>query len=155
MQVPPRELTQQFPGLRLTLARQMADYRERMATRIAEEREAQSLSREALAHRSGVSYKTIKRIEERKSGRPRAITVRRLAEGLGIDPTELKPPVEAEEDQLDRIEAKLNRLLEAAGLPVDLEDEGEGLERALDEAVRQGGSSGQSSAAPKHASRKK
>jgi transcriptional regulator with XRE-family HTH domain len=108
-------MTQHFPGLRLTLARQMADYRERMATRIQEERKAQSLSREELASRAGVSYKTIKRIEERKVGDPRAVTIRRIAEGLKIDATELKPAVEQEESQLERIEEKMDRILRLIG----------------------------------------
>jgi transcriptional regulator with XRE-family HTH domain len=143
MQVPPHELTQQFPGLRLTLARQMADYRERMATRILEERKSQSLSREALAHKSGVSYKTIKRIEERKNdGEPRAVTIRRLAEGLGIDPTELRPPVEQEEDQLNRIEQKLDRVLELLERQASEEIEADLDELDEDRGRRQAGASG-------------
>jgi transcriptional regulator with XRE-family HTH domain len=88
----------------------MADYRERMAKRIRESREAQSLSRDDLAYKAGVSAKTIKRIEEQKTT-ARPITVRNLAEGLGLDPSELRPSPEWEADQLRRIEANVALIL--------------------------------------------
>lgn len=90
----------------------MADYRKRLAERVEHERERRSFSRETLAARSGVSAKTIKRIEEQKVDRPRPVTIRRLAEALRLPPDQLRPPDDLEEDQLTRIESKLDQLLE-------------------------------------------
>lgn len=89
----------------------MADYRKRLAERLENEREGQSLSRETLALKAGVSDKTIKRIEEQKVDRPRPVTIRRLADALKVEPSDLAPPEELEADQLNRIEQKLDRLL--------------------------------------------
>jgi transcriptional regulator with XRE-family HTH domain len=89
----------------------MADYRKRLAERLENEREAKSFSRETLALKAGVSDKTIKRIEEQRVERPRPVTIRRLADALGIEPSSLAPPEELEADQLNRIEQKLDRLL--------------------------------------------
>jgi transcriptional regulator with XRE-family HTH domain len=114
MSRPPQKETSQIPAFRLTVTRQMADYRRRLAERIEHELQAKSLSREALAHRAGVSEKTVKRLLEQKTDNPRPVTIRRLAEALEVDPTVLRPPPELEADQLNRIERKLNRLLEWA-----------------------------------------
>lgn len=89
----------------------MADYRQRLAERIVRERNAKSISRESLALRSGISEKTIKRLEAGRTDNPRPATIRRLAEALEVDPSILRPPPELEEDQLNRIESKLDRLL--------------------------------------------
>lgn len=110
-QVSPLKNSGQSPVLRLTVARQMADYRKRLAERLENEREGQSLSRETLALKAGVSDKTIKRIEEQKVDRPRPVTIRRLADALKVEPSDLAPPEELEADQLNRIEQKLDRLL--------------------------------------------
>lgn len=106
-----QKITGQSPALRLTVARQMADYRKRLAERLENERESKSLSRETLAIKAGVSDKTIKRIEEQRVARPRPVTIRRIADALGIEPALLAPPEELEEDQLNRIERKLDRVL--------------------------------------------
>jgi transcriptional regulator with XRE-family HTH domain len=90
----------------------MADYRERLAKKLEHERERKSYSQDTLALRSGVSSKTIKRIEEQKVDSPRPVTIRRLADALDIDPAELRPPNELEGDQLERIEAKVDALLD-------------------------------------------
>lgn len=118
-------MTSQFAGLRLRLARQMADYRERFAERLAHERETRSLSRADLAYRSGVSEATIKRIEERKVSNPRPITVRRLAEGLGIEATDLRPSEEMEAEQLAHIARQLDALL--AHFKIEIPAEGDHL----------------------------
>ena len=114
MQLPPEKATSQIPAFRRRVADQMADYRRRLAERVQHERERKSLSRDDLALRSGVSGKTVKRIEEQKVENPRPVTIRRLADALGIEPEKLRPPVEIEEDQLHRIEdelAKIKQLL--------------------------------------------
>jgi transcriptional regulator with XRE-family HTH domain len=104
--------TSHLPAFRLRVAEQMADYRQRLAERLEHERTKRSLSQDDLALRSGVSPKTIKRIEEEKVTNPRPVTIRRLAEGLDIEPDQLRPPTDLEEDQLTRIEAKLDQLLD-------------------------------------------
>lgn len=100
MQLPPTKESAQIPAFRLRVAAQMADYRKRLADRLEHERTTKSLSHESLADRSGVSSKTIKRIEAQKVDNPRPVTIRRLAEALDIPPTKLRPPPELESDQL-------------------------------------------------------
>jgi transcriptional regulator with XRE-family HTH domain len=109
MQVAAHQMTSQFPEMRRRFAQQMADHQRRLAERLLHERESRSLSRDDLAYKTGVSAKTIKRIETQVT-EPRPVTVRRLAEGLGINPAELRPPDELEVDQLERIEQKIERL---------------------------------------------
>jgi transcriptional regulator with XRE-family HTH domain len=111
MPIPLPEETSQIPAFRLRLAQQMADYRRRLADQVKHERETKSISRETLANRSGVSAKTIKRIEDQKVDNPRPVTIRRIAEALDVSPDKLRPPGELEQDQLERIEAKLDALL--------------------------------------------
>ena len=56
--------------------------------RLKELRREQVLSLRELEERSGVSYNTIWRIEDGRQGaHPR--TIRRLAEALGVEPSEL------------------------------------------------------------------
>lgn len=112
MQVPPPKKTSQFPDFRLRVAAQMADYRERLAERLVHEREKKSYSQDTLALAAGISPKTVKRIEERRVGAPRPVTIRRIAEALDIEPAELQPPPELETEQLSRIERKLDALLD-------------------------------------------
>lgn len=59
------------------------------ARRLRELREMRVLSMRDLEERSGVSYHTVWRLENEKSGaHPR--TIRRLAEALGVDPADLR-----------------------------------------------------------------
>lgn len=88
----------------------MADYQQRLAERLIHERERRSYSQDELALRAGVNPKTIKRIEEKQVERPRKVTLRRLAEGLEIEPEVLSPPEELEEDRLQRLEAKVDEI---------------------------------------------
>lgn len=90
----------------------MADYRQRLAERVQHERERQSLSQDTLALAAGVSSKTVKRIEEEKVDNPRPVTIRRIADALGVEPEQLRPPADLEQDQLTRIERKLDQLLD-------------------------------------------
>lgn len=138
--MPPSKVTSQWPDLRLTVAGQMTDYRRRLAERLQSEREGRSLSRDTLALRSGVSSKTIKRIEERKVNEPRPETIRKLAEALEIVPTALRPAPAVEADQLNRIEAKVDLLLAAAGLelPEGVDDQDEQLvDPLLEDGIRE------------------
>lgn len=90
----------------------MADYRRRLAERMRHEREKKSLSRDALALAADVSPKTIKRIEDQEIDNPRPVTIRRIAEALDLPPAALRPPPELEVDQLERIEQKLDTILD-------------------------------------------
>lgn len=124
--------TSQFPAFRLRVAAQMADYRQRLAERLEHERTRKSLSQDSLALMAGVSPKTIKRIEEGKVDNPRPVTIRRLAEALGVGPAELRPPDELEQDQLNRIEAKLDQIRESLSLPdLDLDEVADDLAREV------------------------
>jgi transcriptional regulator with XRE-family HTH domain len=76
------------------------------------EREKRSLSQDTLALSAGVSPKTVKRIEAEEVGNPRPVTIRRIAEALGVDPDQLRPPTELEGEQLDRLERKINLILD-------------------------------------------
>lgn len=64
------QLTSQFPALRLSVARRMAGYRERLAKRVSDEMAQRSWSVDDLAYKSGVSAKTIKRLQNAKHKRP-------------------------------------------------------------------------------------
>jgi transcriptional regulator with XRE-family HTH domain len=115
----------------------MADYRQRLAERLEHERTKKSLSQDTLALRAGVSAKTIKRIEEQKVDNPRPVTIRRISEALDIEPDELRPPPELEQDQLNRIERHLERIAEALGLsPIENPGDAEQLERDEEEVAR-------------------
>lgn len=108
-------------------------YRRHLAERLTYEREAKSLSREHLALLSGVSSKTIKRLEEEAVDNPRPVTIRKLAEALEIDPARLRPPEEVEANQLQRIERKLGLIMTVLGIE-DLKDLAEDAEAAADAA---------------------
>lgn len=89
----------------------MADYRERLAQRVRHEREREQLSRDELALKAGLNAKTIERIEEQKVENPRGNTIRSLAAAFGVDAEELNPPVELEEERLQRLEEKVDEIL--------------------------------------------
>ena len=58
---------------------------EQIGTRIRRLRNKKGLSQEALADRSGVSHRTVQRIENGES-RPTGDTINRIANGLGVPP---------------------------------------------------------------------
>ncbi len=58
------------------------------AQRLRELRERRVLSLRELEKRSGVSYHTVWRLENEKTG-AHARTIRKLADALGVDPSEL------------------------------------------------------------------
>lgn len=108
-----QKVASQFPAFRHTVARRMAGYRERLARKIGEELAERQWSNEDLALRSGVSTKTIKRLRGAKHD-ARPSTVRRIAEGFELPTAEFSP--EAEADQLARIEAALDDLVDGVAL---------------------------------------
>lgn len=97
----------QSPDLRITVARQMADYRKRMAEQLEAGLMRKSISREELAREAGVHEKTIKRLLAQEIENPRPQTIRSLAGAIDKEPADLWPPPEVESDQLDRIEKRL------------------------------------------------
>jgi transcriptional regulator with XRE-family HTH domain len=61
------------------------------ATKLKHYREAKALSLRELQELSGVNYNTIWFIEAGRRQRAHPRTVRKLAQALGVDPTELTP----------------------------------------------------------------
>ena len=89
----------------------MSEHRRHAADRLTDLRRARGWTVEDLAHHAGVSPKTISRLQNAK-GDPRRSTVRKIAAALDVDPAEFLGPLPAAQTtQLDRIEAKLDRLL--------------------------------------------
>lgn len=83
--------------------------REHLSRVLIDERERQTLSRDVLAFRSGVSVQTIRRLEKKETD-ARPSTLHRLADGLGVDVSELVPTPALDEQRLDRIERKLDEI---------------------------------------------
>ena len=114
-----------------TFTRAMEDYRRELGERIRRLREARELTQEDLADLVGVRSKTISRWE---NGRNEALrdNARTLAKALGVSEETIlgTPPAPfglgAGNDgptQLDRIEAKLDRVLALLGVnPLDEDD---------------------------------
>ena len=67
----------------------MLEYMEVDATKLRQIREARALSLRELEELSGISYNTIWRIEDGRRKRTHPRTVRKLAQALGVEPTEL------------------------------------------------------------------
>jgi transcriptional regulator with XRE-family HTH domain len=67
----------------------MLDYMEVDATKLRQLREARAYSLRELEELSGVSYNTIWFIEAGRRKRTHPRTVRKLAQALGVEPTEL------------------------------------------------------------------
>ena len=99
----------------------MDGYKERMAENIRQAREAKDLGRGEVADKVGVSPRTVERWEEAES-KPHPATLRKLAELFEVDTSDLKPDTPPEAETLERIEAKLDRLLTSAGLSTLLDD---------------------------------
>ena len=108
----------------------MADAKAELSLRLQYEMDQQSLSRETLALRSGVSQKTIKRLIDEEIDAPRPSTIRRLADGLEIPVQRLKFDPGARVDQLERVEEKLDRVLALLAGDAQAED----VTRLADEA---------------------
>jgi transcriptional regulator with XRE-family HTH domain len=113
-------MTVQCPPFRRSVALQMDGYRERMAEAIRNARASSGLGPGELADRVGVSHKTVERWENGKAS-PQHANLRSLAKTLGVEVDDLRPDLPPDQDTLERIEAKLDRLLLHAGLPVNFD----------------------------------
>lgn len=109
-----KEVSSQLPTFRLSVAAQMAEYRQRIAEQIRREREKRGWRREDLAQKTGASYRQIERWETAKS-RPQAANIKKLAEVFEVDVSVLRPDLEAEEEELRqylvRVETNQERIL--------------------------------------------
>lgn len=121
-----------------TQAELVASFRKQMADfargeRLVQLREAKHLTQDEAAHQIGVSEKSLRAWE--KGGKIRAENVRRVGAFYEVDPNELVDRESLDDDgnggftQLDRIEAKLDRLLaafedELGGLADELRQDG-------------------------------
>ncbi len=138
--------TRRSVAVNLILA--MDEERRRIGARAAQLREGRNLTQEDLAHKAGLSTKTISRFENgRHEGR--ADTTRRIAEALGVDQTELvqtapAPLALGEPSQLDRIEDRLDtiaaqvaQLTELIGAPADGNDLAAHMQRMTDRVAEE------------------
>lgn len=113
--VPSMGWTRRSASVSVLLA--MDDYREQAGRRLRELREQRGMSQEELAGAAKLSVKTISRFENGKHDGRRG-TLRQLAEALhvteeiitGPPPAPLGLGVSPEQSQLDRIEARLERI---------------------------------------------
>lgn len=130
-------MTQQFPIFRHTVALQMDGYNERIAERIKRHRERRGEDPEDAARRAAVSLRTYERWEaaERK---PQLKNLKALADSWDVDLEALRPDLEEDAERLERIEAKLDLLLDHAGLPVDFDS----IADRLQTRIAQGGPRG-------------
>lgn len=110
--------------------RMIEERHQEMGRTITRLRKAQGWTQPELAHEAHVSVGTISRLENGKH-EGRMQTVRAVAQALGVETQDLLPasePDEAELDQLDRIERKLDRIMEYLD---SLSDPGALMEREL------------------------
>lgn len=118
-------LPSQFPALRLTLERQMERYQERLTRQIRKEAAKRGENVLELANALGVYPTTVERwLRGDRSPQRRHRTQLAKHWELPLDFFEFDP--EEEGDQLDRIEGKLDQLLEAMGLPTESAEDGDG-----------------------------
>jgi len=100
----------QSPDFRRTVAAQMEDYKRRMAATIKRERLRHGQKPSDVAYKIGVDKRTYERWEEAETA-PQPPNLRALAEEWDLDVSDLRPDLQAEADQLNRIEQKLDRVL--------------------------------------------
>lgn len=108
--MPTLQRTSQLPTFPLTVRRQMVGFRQRLAERIVDAREAKGWDQRELAFRAKVSEKTVQRLEQAKVNSPRGSTLRKIAEATSRQVEDIRPDMETEERnlraQLDRIEKR-------------------------------------------------
>lgn len=124
----------------VTVLLAMEEHRKRAGLRLVQLREAKGWNQEDLAHESGLSVKTISRFENGRHDGRRS-TLRSLASALDVDeavivgdppdPLGLAGPNGGDGDQLDRIEAKLDELLDLLRPTGEPESPAEVLEEAV------------------------
>lgn len=105
------------------LASQMSEYRLQLGRRVVKYREAKSWNQEDLAYHSGLSVRTIQRVE-RGQHDGRLKTIEKLAEALEVTQAELRGPVpesddlrplvEMLSDQVQKLTAQVDRLTRAS-----------------------------------------
>jgi transcriptional regulator with XRE-family HTH domain len=115
-----------------SLLDEMAEQEERVAARLRQLREEygdgrKPMSQEDAAHKAGVKARQWQRWEAAKH-MPRRSNLEQVAEAFGIAPTAFyamddRPAERRSTTQLDRIETKLDQLLQQLGLRRDLADE--------------------------------
>lgn len=106
----------------ISLLQVMDEHRKQAGLRVVKLREARGLSQEELAHRAGVSVRTISRLENGRHDGRRG-TVRAIAEALSVEERDILGDVlldGAPHQQLDRIEQKVDALLRHAGLDPEI-----------------------------------
>ena len=126
-------MTVQRPAFRHSVAHAMEGYRERMAANIKEAREAKALGPGEVADKIGVSPRAVERWESGQS-LPQRANLRKLAELFEVDVSDLRPDSPPDAEALERIEAKLDLLLDAAGLPIDFDSIVDRLQTRIAEA---------------------
>lgn len=124
----------------------MEEHRRSVGQRAVQLRESKGLTQEDLAHKAGLTTKTISRFENgRHEGRSGTITA--IARALDVDYSDLvgTPPAPFalgdDVTQMDRIEAKLDALLDALTLnvsPADVVEEVTAQLEATRNALAQG-----------------
>jgi transcriptional regulator with XRE-family HTH domain len=117
------KMTATIARLRTTLALQMALDSKRRAARMAELREGADLTQDALALQSGVSERTIQRIENPEDDiEPRYATREKLAKVLKIKPDDLLPEAVPPSTETNGTTPDLNAALNGNGhQPQDLQ----------------------------------
>ncbi len=83
--------------------------------RVKDLRIARGLTAAELAERSGVGYRTVRRVEH-SVVRPHTRTLRRLAEALGVEPSELSRLMSEVPQDPKRIGSRLRDLRIASGM---------------------------------------
>ena len=119
-------MTSQLPTFRLTVARQMEAYKERFAARLNAELIRRGEQPREMATALNIEPRTVERWAAGERF-PQRRHLKAAADYLGVSVDELRPDLEAEErklrDQLDRIEEKLDEVLEILkGAPAEGED---------------------------------
>jgi transcriptional regulator with XRE-family HTH domain len=100
----------------------MDESRDRVAARIRKIRDEHTLTQEEAAARAGVGLRQWQRWEHGKS-QPYRSNIERLIREFGVSPADFYEAATAGEDRLERIEAKLDRVLDALGVSSGLTDE--------------------------------
>lgn len=143
----------QNPNLRHTVALQMENYKARLAQNMKRERLRHGQKPSDVAYKLGIDKRTYERWEEAETS-PQPSNLKALADEWMTTVDALRPDLQAEAEQLNRIEAKLDRLLQAADLPTDFETVTAELEQTIVDADQPAGSSESHNGEPPRASEK-
>lgn len=119
-----RTLPVQSPDLRRTVALQMEQYKERLAQNMKRQRLLNGQKPADIAYLIGVDKRTYERWEEAETA-PQPTNLKALADQWKTTVDALRPDLQAEGDQLNRIEKKLDRVLDW----IDAQETGAELDR--------------------------